>query len=451
MKTIDLRNKDFKELEKFLLSGRNDGGDVANIVKDIIDDVKNNGDKALIKYTEKFDQVKFESVECFKVTREEIEQAYKEVDSSLIDTIKRAAVNIEEFHKRQTAESFMYEREPGVKLGVLRRPVKTAGIYVPAGSAPLPSSVLMNVIPAKVAGVQNIIMATPPRLHRRARLHGRAASIASGQAAERSVTCDPAILVAADIAGVTEIYKIGGAQAIAALAYGTQTIPKTDIITGPGNIFVATAKKMIYGQCNIDMIAGPSEILIIADKSANPAFIAADMLSQAEHDKLASSILITSQEYLADEVKSEIARQLELLPRKTIAEESLENYGAVILVSDIKQAIEASNMVAPEHLELCVENAEEYINEVENAGAVFLGNYSPEPLGDYFAGPNHVLPTSGTAKFFSPLNVWNFMKQTNVISYSKEALLKNADDIIRFAEAEGLGAHGASIKERVKQ
>jgi len=460
MKVINLKNKDFKELELFLAARQKETEDISIAVKNIIEDVKNNGDAAVIKYAEKFDNYKFGSSKNIKVTREEIDRAYNEVnrfDSGLIDVIRKAAANIEEFHKRQAAGSFMYEREPGITLGTIRRPLTTAGIYVPAGSAPLPSSVLMNAIPAKVAGVKNIIMATPPGSDRKKRKTDNSRS--AGQSADgqreirrfdsSGVGIDPIILVAADIAGVTEIYKIGGAQAIAAMAYGTETVPKADIVTGPGNIYVAAAKKMIFGQCNIDMTAGPSEISIIADKSAKPSYIAADMLSQAEHDKLASSVLITYEESLIDEVGKEIEKQIRSLPRQDIAQSSLENYGAMILTSDINQAIGTANIIAPEHLELCTENAENYINQIENAGAVFIGNYSPEPLGDYFAGPNHVLPTSGTARFFSPLNVWNFIKQINVISYNKEALLKNAEDIIKFAQAEDLQGHAESIKVRL--
>ena len=427
MRMIDLKNRDFSQLTEFLNNRRNGGNDVSEIVKNIIQNVKMNGDIAVLEYTERFDGFRFESAQAMKVTKEEIKQAYEELDSELVEVIKRAALNIEDFHKNQTAESFMIERKPGIKLGTLRKPLKRAGIYVPAGTAPLPSSVLMNAIPAKVAGVKDIIMTTPA---------GKTGKISS------------AILVAADIAGVTQIYKVGGAQAVAALAYGTDTIPMVDKITGPGNIFVATAKKLIFGDCSIDMIAGPSEILIVADKSADPSFLAADLLSQAEHDKLAASILITTEKKLAAEVELELEKQLELLPRKEIAAESLEKFGAIVLTETIEDAIEAANIVAPEHLELCIENAEGYIDEIENAGAIFLGNYTPEPLGDYYAGPNHVLPTTGTARFFSPLNVWDFIKQTSVISYSKEALSDCAEDVIKFAEAEGLNAHARSISIR---
>lgn len=427
MNVIDIRNGEVSLLTEFLDKRRKGGKDVSDIVRDIINNIRERGDAALKEYTEKFDGFKYSLESDITVTREEIDEAYKKVSSELKDVIKKAALNIDEFHQKQMAESFIYEKKDGIKLGTLRKPLKTVGIYVPAGTAPLPSSVLMNAIPAKVAGVKNIIMATPP---------GKTGVI------------DPAILVAADIAGVTKIYKMGGAQAIAAMAYGTETVDRVDKITGPGNVFVATAKKLVFGECDIDMIAGPSEILILADKSADPEFLAADMLSQAEHDKLASSILITAEEELISKVSEEVARRLALLPRKEVAESSINNYGAIVIARDKEQAVEAANIVAPEHLELCIEDAFEYLDKIENAGAVFLGNYTPEPLGDYFAGPNHVLPTTGTARFSSPLNVWDFIKQTSVISYTREALLKSADDVIKFAEAENLEAHAESIKVR---
>ena len=415
--------KDFNELKSFLALRRDDSRDVSDVVNGIISDVRLNGDTAVIKYTEKFDKVRFGDAGEMKVMPEEIEEAYKKVAPELIEVIRRAANNIEDFHRHQTAESFIYEKAPGIKLGTLRKPLKTAGAYVPAGTAPLPSSVLMNVIPAKVAGVRKVIITTPPPIN-------------------------PAILVAADIAGADEIYKVGGAQAVAAMAFGTQTIPQADKITGPGNVFVATAKKLIYGQCNIDMVAGPSEILIIADKDAKAEYLAADMLSQAEHDKLASSILILTDESLLAGVVSELEQQLTGLLRQEIARESLDNYGAVMVVKNIDEAIDAANMIAPEHLELCINDAESYLDRIENAGAVFLGNYTPEPIGDYYAGPNHILPTNGTARFYSPLNVWDFIKQISVIKYDREALLRDADDVIAFAEAEGLGAHANSVKVR---
>ena len=430
MRVIQLKDQGVQALVDFLEQRRQGSADVTAIVQDVLNQVRNNGDAAVLAYTQKFDGFQVADAAQLKVTPEEVEQAYKALDPALVGVLQRAAENIASFHEKQKAESFLYEKEPGIRLGTLRKPLNTVGIYVPAGTAPLPSSVLMNAMPAKVAGVKRIVMVTPP---------GKEGKIA------------PAILVAADIAGVTEIYKVGGAQAVAALAYGTQTIPKADKITGPGNIFVATAKKLVYGTCDIDMVAGPSEILIVADNSATPAFLAADMLSQAEHDKLASSILITTEESLIPKVEAELEAQLNALPRKEIAESSLQNYGAIVVAETVEQAIEAANIVAPEHLELCLEDAEQYLDQIENAGAIFLGNYTPEPLGDYYAGPNHVLPTTGSARFFSPLNVWDFIKQTSVIAYSKEAFLKQADDVIAFAKAESLDAHANSIAVRKKE
>ncbi len=430
MRVIQLGTEGPKALVDFLEQRRQGSADVTDTVQEILTQVRKNGDAALMAYTQKFDGFAVSAPVQLKVTREEIDAAYQTISPALTEVIRKASANIASFHEKQKAESFLYEKEPGIRLGTLRKPLNTVGIYVPAGTAPLPSSVLMNAMPAKVAGVKRIVMVTPP---------GKEGKIA------------PAILVAADIAGVTEIYKVGGAQAVAALAYGTQTIPQADKITGPGNIFVATAKKLVYGTCDIDMVAGPSEILIVADKSAKPAFLAADMLSQAEHDKLASSILITTEASLIPQVEAELQQQLNALPRKEIAESSLANYGAIVVAETVEQAIEAANIVAPEHLELCLENAEQYLNQIENAGAIFLGNYSPEPLGDYYAGPNHVLPTTGSARFFSPLNVWDFIKQTSVIAYEKEAFLKQADDVIAFAQAESLDAHARSIAVRKKE
>lgn len=425
MNLIDIRSNDISLLVDFLNSRREDSGDYDETVSQILYDVKINGDIALKKYTAKFDNV---IIEDFRVSDDEMSSAYEEVDKELVDVIKRSIANIRDFHERQKAGDIRYQKEEGISLGLLRRPLARVGVYVPGGSAALPSSVLMNVIPAKVAGVESIAMATPPR---------KDGSIA------------PVILVAAKEAGVDEIYKIGGAQAIAAFAYGTMTIPKVDKIVGPGNIFVATAKRQVFGQCDIDMIAGPSEILVVADDNAKPEYLAADLLSQAEHDKLASAILITAHEDIAKEVEVEIGRQIESLPRREIAEESLKNYGAIVLVNNIEQGIEAANEVAPEHLELCVENPEQYVDKVRNAGAIFLGNYTPEALGDYYAGPNHVLPTTGTARFFSPLNVWDFLKQTSVISYSKEALQACGKDVMKFARAEELEAHARSVEKRL--
>ena len=398
--------------------------DVTDIVQDIINNVKCNGDKAVNEYTVKFDGKAPENIE---ITKDEIESLISQCDKDYIETLKRAAKNIEDFHKRQIQQSWLTTKENGVILGQRIRGLERVGLYVPGGTAAYPSSVLMNAIPAKLAGCKEIIMTTPPS--------------SNGKP-------NPDILAAAMIAGVDRVFLMGGAQAVAALAYGTEKVPKVDKIVGPGNIFVATAKKLLYGVVDIDMIAGPSEILIIADKSANPKFLAADLMSQAEHDRLASSILLTDYEPLAEQVKSELNRQMKELSRKEIIEESLENYGAIIVCKDMEQAVDFANELAPEHLEVCCENPMEYIGKLDNAGSVFLGNYSPEPLGDYFAGPNHVLPTSGTARFFSPLSVDSFVKKSSFIYYTENALKNDADDIVRFAETEGLTAHGNSIKVR---
>ena len=398
--------------------------DVTDIVQDIISNVKCNGDKAVNDYTVKFDGKAPENIE---ISKNEIESLISQCDKDYIETLKRAAKNIEDFHKRQIQQSWLTTKENGVILGQRIRGLERVGLYVPGGTAAYPSSVLMNAIPAKLAGCKEIIMTTPPS--------------SNGKP-------NPDILAAAMIAGVDRVFLMGGAQAVAALAYGTEKVPKVDKIVGPGNIFVATAKKLLYGVVDIDMIAGPSEILIIADKSANPKFLAADLMSQAEHDRLASSILLTDYEPLAEQVKSELNRQMKNLSRKEIIEESLENYGAIIVCKDMAQAVDFANELAPEHLEVCCENPMEYIGKLDNAGSVFLGNYSPEPLGDYFAGPNHVLPTSGTARFFSPLSVDSFVKKSSFIYYTENALKNDAEDIVRFAETEGLTAHGNSIKVR---
>ena len=398
--------------------------DVTDIVQDIINNVKCNGDKAVNEYTVKFDGKAPENIE---ITKDEIESLISQCDKDYIETLKRAAKNIEDFHKRQIQQSWLTTKENGVILGQRIRGLERVGLYVPGGTAAYPSSVLMNAIPAKLAGCKEIIMTTPPS--------------SNGKP-------NPDILAAAMIAGVDRVFLMGGAQAVAALAYGTEKVPKVDKIVGPGNIFVATAKKLLYGVVDIDMIAGPSEILIIADKSANPKFLAADLMSQAEHDRLASSILLTDYEPLAEQVKSELNRQMKNLSRKEIIEESLENYGAIIVCKDMDQAVDFANELAPEHLEVCCENPMEYIGKLDNAGSVFLGNYSPEPLGDYFAGPNHVLPTSGTARFFSPLSVDSFVKKSSFIYYTETALKNDAEDIVCFAETEGLTAHGNSIKVR---
>ncbi|MEI6132252.1 MAG: histidinol dehydrogenase [Bacillota bacterium] len=396
--------------------------EVTKIVAEIIAEVRSCGDTALYEYTAKFDKVEIEN---FRVSKDEIESA--KIDENLLDIINKAIDNITDFHKKQKVTSWTEEKPGGIQLGLLSRPIESVGLYVPSGSAPLISTVLMNAIPAKVAGVKRIVMATPP---------GRDGKISQE------------LLVAARLVGVDEIFKMGGAQAIAAMAFGTESVIKVDKIFGPGNIFVATAKRMVFGYCGIDSFAGPSEITIVADDTANAKFIAADMLSQAEHDKLASSILITTSDDIAEEVILELEVQLSRLNRKQTAEESLSKFGAIIRVDSLAEAIQIVNEIAPEHLELCVDKADELVGHVKNAGAIFLGNYSPEPLGDYFAGPNHVLPTSGTARFFSPLNVGDFVKKTSLISYSKDALEAVWKDVYQFAKAEELDAHANSIKVR---
>jgi len=395
-------------------------------VQRILDGVKATGDKALVQFTKEFDKVDLENI-GIKVTEKEFAKAYEEVDGEYIEAIKVAIDNIKSFHMKQKQNSWFTSDDDDIILGQKVLPLRSVGIYVPGGTAPYPSSVLMNSIPAIVAGVKNIVMVTPP---------------------SKDGSVNPGVLVAAREVGITEIYKIGGAQAIGALAFGTQTIPKVDKIVGPGNIYVATAKRLVYGYVDIDMIAGPSEILILADETANPRFLAADMLSQAEHDELASSILITTSEDIAENVKIELEKQTALLERKEIAEKSLANYGKIIITDTMDEAVELSDEIAPEHLEVCVKNPFELLNKIKNAGAIFLGDYAPEPLGDYVAGPNHVLPTSGTAKFFSPLSVDDFIKKSSVIYYSKDALGRVKDAAMKLAEQEGLTAHRNSIKVR---
>ncbi|MBR6665001.1 MAG: histidinol dehydrogenase [Lachnospiraceae bacterium] len=395
-------------------------------VNEIIENVKANKDKAVFEYTKKFDKFDL-SAENIKVTREEIDEAYTKMDAKLVEVIRKAAENIKVFHMKQLRNSWFDAKEDGTILGMKITPIEKAGVYVPGGKAAYPSSVLMNVIPAKVAGVKEIIMTTPPG--------------ADGKV-------NPGTLVAADIAGVDTIYKVGGAQAIAALAYGTESIPKVDKITGPGNIFVALAKKAVYGYVSIDSIAGPSEILVLADETANPRYVAADMLSQAEHDELASAILITTSKELAEKVSSEVDKFTAELSRTEIIQKSLDNYGYILLAESMEQAIDTTNEIASEHLEILTKNPFDVMTKIRNAGAIFLGEYSSEPLGDYFAGPNHILPTNGTAKFFSPVNVDDFIKKSSIISYSREALEKLHKDIELFAESEGLTAHANSIKVR---
>ena len=395
-------------------------------VNEIIENVKANGDKAVFEYTLKFDKFTL-TPENIKVTREEIEEAYSKLDAKLIEVIRQSAENIRTFHTKQLRNSWFDAKEDGTILGMKITPIAKAGVYVPGGKAAYPSSVLMNVIPAKVAGVGEIVMTTPPG--------------ADGKV-------NPGTLVAADIAGVDTIYKVGGAQAIAALAFGTDSIPKVDKITGPGNIFVALAKKAVYGYVSIDSIAGPSEILVLADETANARYVAADLLSQAEHDELASAILITTSEELAQKVSAEVDGFVKVLSRAEIIQKSLDNYGYILLAETMEDAIDAANEIASEHLEILTKNPFDTMTRIKNAGAIFLGEYASEPLGDYFAGPNHILPTNGTAKFFSPVNVDDFIKKTSIISYSEQALKKVHENIELFAESEGLTAHANSIKVR---
>ena len=412
---------EYKFISELKARCENNDRDVTDVVSKILADVKENGDKAVASYTLKFDGSMLEKAE---ISAEELKKYAAECDSEVFEALERASENIKAFHKRQLQQSWLTTKENGVILGQRIRGLKRVGIYVPGGTAAYPSSVLMNAIPAKIAGVEEIVMVTPPGKNGRP---------------------NPDIMAAALIAGVDRVFLMGGAQAVAALAYGTESVPKVDKIVGPGNIFVATAKKLLFGTVDIDMIAGPSEILVVADKTARADYLAADLMSQAEHDILASAILLTDSDELAEGVIREIEKQSANLSRKDIIDKSLNDYGAIIVCRDIREAVDFANILAPEHLEVCVENPMEYIGRLDNAGSVFLGNYSPEPLGDYYAGPNHVLPTSGTARFFSPLSVDSFIKKSSFIYYTKNALLDDADDIIRIANAEGLTAHANSI------
>ncbi len=413
-------------LENLLKRSPNQYDEYADRVSVILNEVKEKGDEAIFAYTEKFDGAHI-TKENIKVTEEEIEEAYKEVGEELIIIMRKAAKNIREYHEKQKRQSWFSSKEDGTMLGQKITALQNVGVYVPGGKAVYPSSVLMNILPAKVAGVPHIVMTTPP---------------------SREGKVNPAVLVAAKEAGVDEVYKVGGAQAIAALAYGTESVKKVDKIVGPGNIYVALAKKAVYGHVSIDSIAGPSEVLVLADESANPRYVAADLLSQAEHDELASAILVTTSEEFAYKVKEEIEKFTAVLSRKEIIEKSLEQYGYLLVASNMDEAIEIANEIASEHLEIVTENPFEVMMKIKNAGAIFVGEYSCEPLGDYFAGPNHVLPTNGTAKFFSPLGVDDFIKKSSVIYYSKEALMGVKDDIIAFANAEQLTAHANSIAVR---
>ena len=416
--------REYEFIELLKQRAQNSDKNVIPAVSEIIENVRKNGDSAVREYTIKFDGKAPEYVE---ISKDEIEGLISKCDPDYLATVERAAKNIADFHQRQIQQSWLTTKANGVIMGQRVRGLKRVGIYVPGGTAAYPSSVLMNAIPAKIAGVEEIIMVTPP---------------------QKDGTPNPNIVAAAKLAGVDRVFLMGGAQAVAALAYGTETVPKVDKIVGPGNIFVATAKKLLYGVVDIDMIAGPSEILIIADSSADPRFLAADLMSQAEHDRLASSILLTDSAELAEQTKTELAKQLETLSRREIIETSLDDYGAIIICSDMNQAVDFANELAPEHLEVCCNNPMEYVGRLDNAGSVFLGNYSPEPLSDYFAGPNHVLPTGGTARFFSPLSVDSFIKKSSFIYYTESALKDDAEDIVRFAETEGLTAHANSIKVR---
>ena len=430
MKFIELTEENKKNhVRDMLKRSPSNYGDYEDKVADILYRVRKEKDKALFEYTYMFDKVEI-GKENIRVSKKEEEEAYSKVGEGLIEIIRKALVNIEDFHKKQKQNSWFDSRENGRFLGQKISPLSLAGVYVPGGKAVYPSSVLMNIVPAKVAGVEKIIMCTPP---------GKDGKV------------HPATLVAAKEAGVDEIYKVGGAQAIAAMAYGTESIPKVDKIVGPGNIFVALAKKAVYGHVSIDSIAGPSEILVLADESANPRFVAADLLSQAEHDELASAILITTSKELAVAVEKEVEDFTKVLSRREIINKSLENFGYILLASTMEEAIDAANELASEHLEIVTKNPFEVMTKIKNAGAIFMGEYSCEPLGDYFAGPNHVLPTNGTAKFFSPLSVDDFVKKSSLIYYSKEALQEVYKDIESFARAEELTAHANSISVRFEK
>lgn len=401
--------------------------EVGGIVSEIINNVKTNGDKALSEYLEKFDKVKLTD---FKVSEEEITAALNKVEPEFLEILKEAESNIRAFHEKQVRQGFMMTAKNGVILGQRVVPIEKVGIYVPGGTAAYPSTVLMDAVPAKIAGVSEIIMVTPPN---------------------KTGRINPYILAAAKIAGVTAIYKLGGAQAVAALAYGTESIPKVDKIVGPGNAFVAEAKKQVFGQVGIDMIAGPSEVLILADGKSNPKFVAADLLSQAEHDKNASCVLITESEKLAKEVQQEIENQLACLLREEIARDSIDNNGKIIICKDLLQGIEIANRIAPEHMEVCVDEPFNYLGLIKNAGSVFLGRYNAEPTGDYFAGPNHTLPTSGTARFYSPLSVEDFVKNIQYSYYTEEALKTDYKKISYFANKEGLTAHARAVDIRFEE
>lgn len=427
MEEFDLKKEGYDKLKKQIQERENEADTkVIEIVSGVLSNIKANGDKALKEYTEKFDKVSLEKLE---VTEEELNKCFDIVEDKFIKDLEEAKENIEFYHRAQKQRGFILNKNQGIFLGQRVLPLEKVGVYVPGGTAAYPSSVLMNVIPAKVAGVSQIVMVTPP---------------------SKDGGINPYIGVAAKIAGVDKIYKVGGAQAIGALAYGTESIPKVDKIVGPGNIFVATAKKLVFGTVDIDMIAGPSEILIVAEGNANPKYVAADLMSQAEHDKLASAILVTTSKELIPKVNEELKRQMATLERKEIIEESLKNYGKVILCDTLDECIEVSNEIAPEHLELMIDNAMEQLGKVKNAGSVFLGHNTAEPIGDYFGGTNHVLPTSGTARFFSALSVDSFIKKSSFLYYSDEAIQAHGEKIVNLANKEGLTAHANSVKVRLK-
>lgn len=427
MRTVTLTKESTRDiLDQLLKRSPNNYGKYEAAVADILANIKSKGDEALFAYTKEFDKVEV-TKENIRVTQEEIEEAYTLVDPALVEVIRKALVNIRSYHEKQVAQSWFTSTEKGTMLGQKVTPLNRVGVYVPGGKAVYPSSVLMNIVPAKVAGVPHIVMTTPP---------GKDGKV------------NPSTLVAAKEAGADEIYKAGGAQAIGALAYGTDSIPKVDKIVGPGNIFVALAKKAVYGYVSIDSIAGPSEILVLADETANPRYVAADLLSQAEHDEMASAILVTTSRELAAKVEKEVEGFVEVLSRKSIIEKSLENFGYILIAQNMEEAIEAANEIASEHMEIVTRNPFEVMTKIKNAGAIFIGEYSSEPLGDYFAGPNHVLPTNGTAKFFSALSVEDFIKKSSIVYYSREALKEIHKDIIQFATSEQLTAHANSIAVR---
>lgn len=430
MRKVTLTKESTRDiLENLLKRSPNNYGKFESAVAEILEKVKSEGDEALFAYTKQFDKVEINK-DTIRVTEEEIKEAYDTIDSALLDVIRKALVNIRTYHEKQIQNSWFTSTTNGTMLGQKVTPLNRVGVYVPGGKAVYPSSVLMNIVPAKVAGVPHIVMTTPP---------GKDGKVCAST------------LVAAREAGADEIYKVGGAQAVGALAYGTESIPKVDKIVGPGNIFVALAKKAVYGYVSIDSIAGPSEILVLSDETANPRYVAADLLSQAEHDELACAILITTSQEFADKVDQEVKGFVEVLSRKEIIQKSLDNFGYILIAEDMDEAIEAANEIAPEHMEIVTANPFEDMMKVKNAGAIFIGEYSSEPLGDYFAGPNHVLPTNGTAKFFSALSVDDFIKKSSIVYYSKAALRDIHKDIVQFATSEQLTAHANSIAVRFEE